>query len=419
MARPSAAKPSPVARAITSVKIPEAEDMSTQLERIASSNRTQFEKRVWTALCQVPKGHVTTYAILAAHLKSSPRAVGNALRRNPFAPQVPCHRVVATGGALGGFKGKWPRNGEGITLDEKRLLLRKEGIKIDSGGRVLGSPRDVASGPFKRTPVTEEVTLPDGRTQNITFYADFTTSHNTVSPALVKRGWVSDTKDWDACGGSTFTSAWSSSAPLVEDCNFLQTYFQNTKGYFRVATSDLDANGVSWSRLVSVNTCGLSVRATPRPATAGYIGNTDFRDLIRDSISKFSQDGRVSVGGNTVCLDADGVHLTFTALAASLAAAAPTPQEDPAAVFGISFTYENGTFTDVFDVPETLSGYAIASNGIVTNVFIYPPGNKPVRCAFLEPEPSRKGLGAVSIVHATTIELSPAGEVGFVQCNRT
>ncbi|KAF6844098.1 RING-2 protein [Colletotrichum musicola] len=140
MAQASIAKATPATRDTISCAVPEADDMKPQLDRIARSNRTQFEKRVWTALCQVPKGHVTTYAILAKHLKSSPRAVGNALRRNPFAPQVPCHRVVATGGALGGFKGKWPRNGEGITLDEKRMLLRKEGIKINSGGRVLGSP---------------------------------------------------------------------------------------------------------------------------------------------------------------------------------------------------------------------------------------------------------------------------------------
>ncbi|KAK1986375.1 6-O-methylguanine DNA methyltransferase [Colletotrichum cereale] len=129
-----------VMRDITSISIPEDDDMQRQIDRIARSNRTQYEKRVWTALCQVPKGQVTTYGIMAAHLKSSPRAIGNALRRNPFAPQVPCHRVVATGGALGGFKGKWPKDGEGITLDEKRILLRKEGVKIDSSGRVLGSP---------------------------------------------------------------------------------------------------------------------------------------------------------------------------------------------------------------------------------------------------------------------------------------
>ncbi|CAG9979155.1 unnamed protein product [Clonostachys byssicola] len=119
---------------------PQPDDTSTQLALIAASHRTPFEKRVWTALCAIPRGQFTTYALLSAHLGTSPRAVGNALRRNPFAPGVPCHRVVATGGTLGGFKGKWPRSGEGITLDEKRRLLRGEGVRFDGGGRVMGTP---------------------------------------------------------------------------------------------------------------------------------------------------------------------------------------------------------------------------------------------------------------------------------------
>jgi methylated-DNA-[protein]-cysteine S-methyltransferase len=114
--------------------------MGEQLSRIAASNRTPFEKRVWTLLCQIPPGCVSTYGLMAAHLGSSPRAVGNALRRNPFAPQVPCHRVVATGGALGGFKGHPSKNGEGVTISEKVILLRKEGVKIDDRSRVLGTP---------------------------------------------------------------------------------------------------------------------------------------------------------------------------------------------------------------------------------------------------------------------------------------
>ena len=115
-------------------------DMDTQLRRIAASDRTVFEKKVWSLLCQIPPGHFSTYGIMSAHLGSSPRAIGNAMRRNPFAPEVPCHRCVATGGNLGGFKGKWPKDGEGITLDEKRTLLRKEGIKFDGKGKVLGTP---------------------------------------------------------------------------------------------------------------------------------------------------------------------------------------------------------------------------------------------------------------------------------------
>ncbi|KYK55877.1 RING-2-like protein [Drechmeria coniospora] len=116
------------------------EDMKPQLRLIAASGRTPFEKRVWTALCSIPRGHVTTYGLLSTYLGSSPRAVGNALRRNPFAPEVPCHRVVATGMTLGGFKGQRPRNGEGITIDEKRDLLRREGVRFDDKGRVLGTP---------------------------------------------------------------------------------------------------------------------------------------------------------------------------------------------------------------------------------------------------------------------------------------
>lgn len=128
----------PPSTAIVTTGVPP--DMHPQLTLIASSARTAYEKRVWNALCQIPRGHFTTYGLLSTYLGSSPRAVGNALRRNPFAPEVPCHRVVATGGALGGFKGQWPKDGEGITLDEKRKLLRGEGVKLDAKGKVLGTP---------------------------------------------------------------------------------------------------------------------------------------------------------------------------------------------------------------------------------------------------------------------------------------
>lgn len=108
---------------------------------ISTSQYTPCQKAVWFATLQIPSGCVSTYNIIAMHLRSSPRAVGNALRRNPFAPAVPCHRVVATNATLGGFKGKIARrDGEGITLVEKRTLLRKEGVRFDDKGRVLGTP---------------------------------------------------------------------------------------------------------------------------------------------------------------------------------------------------------------------------------------------------------------------------------------
>ncbi|EFY84207.1 hypothetical protein J3458_005246 [Metarhizium acridum] len=136
----SAASGAKTSRKKTAMPASTPASMQVQLSRIARSSRTDFEKRVWTALCHIPEGQVTTYGLLSKYLGSSPRAVGNALRRNPFAPEVPCHRVVATGMTLGGFKGKWPRDGEGITLGEKRSLLKGEGIKFDDKGKVLSTP---------------------------------------------------------------------------------------------------------------------------------------------------------------------------------------------------------------------------------------------------------------------------------------
>ncbi|KAL8940779.1 MAG: hypothetical protein Q9211_002122 [Gyalolechia sp. 1 TL-2023] len=105
---------------------------------ITVSNLTTFRQRVLLALCQVPPGHFTTYIALSTHLHSSARAVGNALRNNPFAPRVPCHRVVAADKGLGGFRGAWGKDGK--HAKEKVRLLRGEGVIVDVGkGRVDGS----------------------------------------------------------------------------------------------------------------------------------------------------------------------------------------------------------------------------------------------------------------------------------------
>ncbi|KAM7193368.1 methylated-DNA--protein-cysteine methyltransferase [Naviculisporaceae sp. PSN 640] len=129
-------------------------------------NITPQDKKVYTLLLQIPPGSFTTYAILAKLLNSSPRAIGNSCRRNPFAPTVPCHRVVATDRALGGFKGEHiskvkikskittskrsdvqlittsvKTKQALLTLDEKRKLLKNEGVKFDvKGEKVLGTP---------------------------------------------------------------------------------------------------------------------------------------------------------------------------------------------------------------------------------------------------------------------------------------
>lgn len=88
-----------------------------------------FARRVYEALCAVPRGRVITYAALARQIGCrSPRAVGQALRANPFAPQVPCHRVIASDLTPGGFFGKK----SGAQLARKLHLLAAEGIHFQN-----------------------------------------------------------------------------------------------------------------------------------------------------------------------------------------------------------------------------------------------------------------------------------------------
>ena len=94
---------------------------------------TPFQDRVYAATCQIPKGRVTTYRDLAKMIGcGSSQAVGQALKRNPFAPEVPCHRIVASDRHLGGFMGGHSND----KLAKKRELLLAEGVVFDADGRV-------------------------------------------------------------------------------------------------------------------------------------------------------------------------------------------------------------------------------------------------------------------------------------------
>jgi len=111
---------------------------------------TKFQNKVYNICKKVPKGKVTTYLWIAKKLKNSPRAVGNALNKNPYGYSaisseairksgsvirgdskrnrgfflVPCHRVIKSTGEIGGFASG---------TRKKIKLLRKEGIKIEKG----------------------------------------------------------------------------------------------------------------------------------------------------------------------------------------------------------------------------------------------------------------------------------------------
>lgn len=90
---------------------------------VSAEGLTDFQRRVYLALLDIPQGTTITYGELARRIGCrSAQAVGQALRRNPFAPDVPCHRVVAADGSLGGYNGAR----EGAELERKRQLLESE-----------------------------------------------------------------------------------------------------------------------------------------------------------------------------------------------------------------------------------------------------------------------------------------------------
>lgn len=88
---------------------------------------TQFQQKVYDALKRVPKGMVTTYKYLGVAIGSKAyRAIGTAMKLNPFAPDVPCHRVVASDGRIGGFMG----HKTGPTIIKKIEMLSKENVTV-------------------------------------------------------------------------------------------------------------------------------------------------------------------------------------------------------------------------------------------------------------------------------------------------
>ena len=86
---------------------------------------TKFQLKVWNYLKKIPKGKVKTYKDVAKAIGKplAVRAVANAIGKNPYAPKIPCHRVIRSDGSLGGYSAKGG-------IKTKKLLLKKEGIKI-------------------------------------------------------------------------------------------------------------------------------------------------------------------------------------------------------------------------------------------------------------------------------------------------
>jgi methylated-DNA-[protein]-cysteine S-methyltransferase len=102
-------------------------------ERLITAGRLHpkmtFNEKVWTLCARVPRGKVTTYGEIAHKLGTRAyRAVGSALHKNPYAPTVPCHRVVGSTGELTGFASG---------LRKKQQMLEAEGIPFRNGRLTL------------------------------------------------------------------------------------------------------------------------------------------------------------------------------------------------------------------------------------------------------------------------------------------
>ena len=108
----------------------EGEDVVFTMDIVDFTLCSTFQQTVLRAEHGVPRGSVSTYKLIAAHLgiPKGARAVGNALANNPFPLIVPCHRVIRSDNHIGGYGG-------GIEM--KRALLEREGIRFDKAGRVI------------------------------------------------------------------------------------------------------------------------------------------------------------------------------------------------------------------------------------------------------------------------------------------
>src|SRR5579859_3471795 len=84
---------------------------------------TSFQRKLWKALSDIPYGHTLTYGEMAHKIDSGPRAIGGACGRNPIPIIIPCHRVLASNGKMGGYSGLGD-------IDTKQFLLRLEGVLL-------------------------------------------------------------------------------------------------------------------------------------------------------------------------------------------------------------------------------------------------------------------------------------------------
>lgn len=88
---------------------------------------TRHQEKVWDAMLEIPYGQTVTYGALAKNIGSAAQAVGTACGRNPIPVLIPCHRVVATAGKLGGY------SGDGGLYTKRALLVLEGALSVEEG----------------------------------------------------------------------------------------------------------------------------------------------------------------------------------------------------------------------------------------------------------------------------------------------
>ena len=98
------------------------------MKKFKFNKGTNFQQKVWTEIAKIPRGKVITYQELAYKIgnPNGVRAVASACGKNPYAPEIPCHRVVRKDGGLGGYSAKGG-------IKRKKNMLIKEGHKFIKG----------------------------------------------------------------------------------------------------------------------------------------------------------------------------------------------------------------------------------------------------------------------------------------------
>ncbi|KAF7331496.1 DNA binding methylated-DNA-cysteine S-methyltransferase [Mycena kentingensis (nom. inval.)] len=125
----------PIRAKLDEIYFPETPSLREQYRTDEGKRVTAHQWAVYDYAKTIPAGKVVTYKDVCEAVGGSPRSVGGALRVNPFAPTVPCHRVIASNMFIGGFIGEWGRDHKtGTKCDAKLTLLAAEGVQFTDEG---------------------------------------------------------------------------------------------------------------------------------------------------------------------------------------------------------------------------------------------------------------------------------------------